>query len=110
MTQIDTGYSLSRNRIIISAIVIFLSVVASIAFGSYTILFFGILIVLLFLIVAIYAENSKKTTDALVAILSKLNGQPISNNAQLREVEVNGVTIKVSDEDYIKLLEAKVKS
>lgn len=109
MAQNDSGYGMSRNRIVVAAAIIFLSIVASIAFGNYTIAFLGVGVALLYVVVAIYADYSRKSTDALVAILAKLNGQSTSNNAQQREVEVNGVMIKVSDEDYIKLLEAKVK-
>ena len=110
MVENDSGYGMPRNRIVVAVAIIFLSIVASIAFRNYTIAFLGIVVTLLYLVVVIYADNSRKTTDALVAVLAKLNGKNTSNNAQLREVEVNGVMIKVSDEDYIKILEAEKKS
>ncbi len=119
MAHATSGYS--DNEIIISIIVIILSLVGAITLRSVIVLFFGVFMVLFYLIIAMYVENSKITNKAIIAILTKLNEQIPQNNTQvneqasqdntqLREVEVNGVKIKISDEDYIKLLEAKTKS
>ncbi len=119
MAQAISGYS--DSEIVISIIVIISLLFAAIILRSISLLFLGVLMVLFYLNFSMYVKNSKITNKAIIAILSKLNEQIPQNNTQvneqarqdntqLREVDVNGVKIKISDEDYIKLLEAKTKS
>jgi hypothetical protein len=99
-----------RNRIAMAVIVVFVSIVISIAFSNYTIAFIGVIGAGAYLFATVYIDIVRNTNSVLNALLSKLYDTRGTSANLIREVEVDGVKLHLSDEDYIKFLEAKSKS
>ena len=105
----DEIVKVPRNGIAIAVIIVFVSIVISVAFGNYTLSFIGVIAAGVYLLATMYIDNVRNTNSVLNAILSKLYDIQGTSANLTREVEVNGVKVHLSDEDYIKFLEGKNK-
>ncbi len=102
--------AIPKNGLVISLIVVAVTVLVSIVFGSYTLVFLGIIAVGIYLMAMLYIDNTRNINTLLNAILSKLYESQSQTNSELHEIVVDGVTLHIWKEEYIKYLEARKKN